>query len=148
MKARALMTADPRVVTLTDSVSAAATLMADLDVGLIPVVEDLDSRRLRGVITDRDITVRHTAKRHERDCPVREHMSGAPVVVAHQDEDMHAVLARMEANQVRRVPVVDDQQRVVGIIASADVALRLGATEPMEVERLFEAVSRPELLGV
>jgi CBS domain-containing protein len=147
MKARAIMTPEPRVVTIEDTVSAAAQVMKRLDVGMLPVVEDLTSRRLKGVITDRDITIRHVAPAHNRDCTVESHMSAGPVVVAHLEEDVHQVLSRMEYYQVRRVPVVNDYGAVVGLISSADVALRMGPSEPLEVERLFEAVSRPEVVS-
>jgi CBS domain-containing protein len=147
MKAKDIMTLAPRVVAADQPVSAAAGLMKRLDVGMIPVVENLESRRLSGVITDRDITIRHVAEGHTADCPVRAHMTAAPLVIAHEDEDIHDVLARMEEHRVRRAPVTDEGVAVVGVISGADIALRLGAIEPMEVERFFEAVSRPELIG-
>lgn len=147
MNARAIMTPDPRVVTRSDPVSAAANLMRMRDVGMLPVVEDLASRLLVGVITDRDITIRHVADGHVRDCSVESHMSTGPFVVAQLDEDIHHVLSRMEFHQVRRVPVVNERGAVVGLISSADIVLRMGASEPAEVERLFEAVSRPTVLS-
>jgi CBS domain-containing protein len=147
MKAIDIMTPDPRVVTEEEPLSAVARLMQTLDVGMIPVVDDVVKRRLRGVITDRDIAIRHVASGHSTDCPVSSHMSAGSMVVARLEDDIHEVLARMEQRKVRRAPVTDEKGAVVGVISSADIALRVGATEPLEVERFLEAVSRPELVA-
>jgi CBS domain-containing protein len=146
MNAESLMTPNPRCVAGGDPVSAAAQLMADLDVGMLPVVADFTTRRLTGVITDRDIAIRHVAPGHVRDCPVEAHMSAGPLVVAQLEEDVHQIMDLMEQYQVRRVPVVNARGALVGVISCADIALRVGPSEPGEAERLFAAVSRPEVI--
>lgn len=142
MKVREIMTPNPEVVMPDHLVSDAAKIMAYLDVGIVPVVDDEDRRRLRGVITDRDIAVRHVAERHQEDCPVSAHMSEAKVT-AGPDEDVHDVLRRMRETRVRRVPVVEGARQIIGIVAQADLAVKLGPLEPEEVEQTVERISQP-----
>lgn len=142
MKVRDIMTPDPEVLTPEHRVSDAAKVMAYLEVGIVPVVQDSTDRRLRGVITDRDIAVRHVAERHQADCAVSAHMSEA-TVTAGPDEDIHDVLRRMRSARVRRVPVVEGAGRVVGIVAQADLAVKLGPSEPEELEKTVERISEP-----
>jgi CBS domain-containing protein len=142
MKAREIMTRDPQVVTPNDPVSRAAQIMRDSDIGLVPVVDDVDSRRLRGVITDRDIAIRHVAERHGDDCRVGSHMSEG-LSRANPDDEMDEVLHTMQRQQLRRIPVVEEGDRLIGIIAQADVARRLGPDHPREVQETVEEISRP-----
>lgn len=147
MRARELMTPAPRVVTGDTAVSDAARLMRDLDVGLIPVVDDLAHMHPRGVITDRDIVVRHVAERHPHDCRVDEHMSTGHLDTVGPDEDVSELMARMAGGQVRRILVVEGG-RLVGIVAQADLALREGPVEPLRVEAVLERVSEPAVAPV
>lgn len=142
MRARDAMTPDPRFVTREGTVSEAASIMRDVDVGLVPVVEDADSRRLEGVITDRDIAVRHVAERHTDDCRVEDHMSKELATVS-PDDDSDAVMDRMRRHRVRRIPVVEDGSRLVGIVAQANLAVKLGSERAEEVEETIEAISQP-----
>jgi CBS domain-containing protein len=123
-KARDIMTANPQVVTPADSVSRAAEIMRDADVGVVPVVEDQGSMRLAGVVTDRDIAIRVVAEGRNGDTSTREVMSSGLATVG-PDDDVSSVLDLMKAEQVRRIPVVEGD-RLVGIIAQADVATDLG----------------------
>jgi CBS domain-containing protein len=120
MKARDIMTANPRCVTTADSITRAAEIMRDTDVGIVPVVEDSGSMRLAGVVTDRDIAVRIVAEGRGNDVNVREVMSSGLATVR-PDDDLDRVTELMKSEQVRRIPVVDGD-RLVGIIAQADVA--------------------------
>jgi len=144
MKARDLMTPDPAVVTLDQSLSDAALIMRDLDVGIVPVVDNPSSRNLRGVITDRDIAVRHVAERHLEDCPVSAHMTSGPLDTVSPEADASEVMELMMRDQVRRV-LVTEGDRLVGVIAQADLALKEGEVEPIEVERVLERVSAPSV---
>lgn len=143
MLARDIMTTNPVVVTPNDLVSTAARIMRDRDIGCVPVVDDPTSLQLLGVITDRDITIRCTAASHGADCPVREHMSTGALDTVTPDAEIHVVLQKMEQDQIRRIPVVEDGMHLVGIIAQADIATRLGASEPKTVEELVELISQP-----
>lgn len=142
MKARELMTDNPQVVTPNDTLSRAAEIMREADVGLVPVVDDPSSMRLRGVITDRDITIRHVAERHQEDCRVSEHMTSGNLDTVGPDDDAERIMQRMRDDQVRRVMVAEGD-RLVGIIAQADLTRRLGNEKAEEVERTIERISEP-----
>ena len=120
MKARDIMTANPRTVTPDDSISRAAEIMRDTDVGIVPVVEDSGSMRLAGVVTDRDIAIRIVAEGRDSQVNVREIMSSGLATVR-PDDDVERVTELMKSEQVRRIPVCEGD-RLVGIIAQADVA--------------------------
>jgi IMP dehydrogenase len=137
------MTANLHVVMPDEPITAAAAIMADYSVGLVPVVSDFEEMRLEGVITDRDITVRHVARRHGEDCVVRDHMTKDQLDVVRANDHVHDVIGRMRHDQLRRVLVIDAERRLVGIIAQADVARRVGPIEPVLVEQLLEEISQP-----
>ena len=120
MKAKTIMTKYPVVVAADDTIRHAAQLMAQIDVGALPVVDHCRSGRLVGMITDRDIVVRHVA-RGGRDCCVKDHMTTHNIEFVHPDTDVRDVLGRMGHEQVRRIPVVDDDRVVVGIISRTDI---------------------------
>jgi CBS domain-containing protein len=136
-KVRDVMTARPRCVTPDTPVSQVAELMEADDIGAIPVLE---GDQLSGMVTDRDIVVRAIAKgKDPRGMPVRE-VSSRDVVSVGPDQDLSDALQLMAANQVRRLPVVDEDNRLVGVVSQADVAL--GAKEKA-VGELVEEISKP-----
>ena len=143
MKARDIMTSHPHVITQREPVSRAAEIMRDLDVGILPVVDDPSSMRLLGVITDRDIAVRCVAKKHGTSCTVGDHMTSKHLDTARPDDDVEAVMALMERDQVRRIPVVSDDNRLAGVIAQADLATKLGPKEPQKMEEVLQRISSP-----
>jgi CBS domain-containing protein len=142
VKARELMSAQPACCTPNDTVQEAARLMRECDCGCIPVVEDKESNRLVGVITDRDIACRCTAEGKGSNTPVREAMSRDPNSCG-PDDDIGAVERIMAEDQVRRVPVIDDRGRCIGIIAQADLALNTRAASDSEVGKVVERISEP-----
>lgn len=143
VKAKEMMTAHPEAVTPSDLVQRAAEIMRDRDVGFVPIVNDRTSMRLEGVITDRDIVVRHVAAGHPRECKVHEHMTGEGIVTVGPDASLEEVLDTMKRAQVRRVPVVEGDGRIVGVVAQADVALKQAASRPQEVAETVEKISEP-----
>jgi len=143
MQAREIMTPEPAVVTPDDPIAKAAQIMRDSDVGMVPVVDNSSSRTLKGVITDRDIVIRCVAESHLPTCKVRDHMTADRVDTVRPEDDVRDVVARMEHDQVRRIPVVSDGFRLAGIIAQADVARKVGPREPLLVNNLVEKVSEP-----
>ncbi len=143
MLARDAMTANPVVAIPEESIARAAEIMRDFDVGALPVVADRQSLRLVGMLTDRDVTVRCLAAHHTGACRVRDHMTTGSLVTADPGESLDALLARMERAQVRRVPVLQPDGRLVGIVAQADVAMRLGPESPAAIEELLERISEP-----
>ncbi len=118
MKVSEAMTRDVRTVRPDQSIRDAARLMADLDAGVVPVGED---DRLVGMLTDRDITVRAVAQGKGPDTPVREAMSGE-VKYCFIDEDCAAVAQNMGDLQIRRLPVVDRDKRLFGILSLGDLS--------------------------
>jgi CBS domain-containing protein len=114
-----VMTTDVKVVRPDDTVQNAARMMADMDVGAIPVC---DGNRLQGMVTDRDITVRATAEGHGGNTPVRDVMT-SDVVWCSAEDDSQEVLNRMADAQIRRIPVIDQDRNLVGIVALGDLAI-------------------------
>jgi CBS domain-containing protein len=141
MRARDIMTSNPLVVTASDPVSRAAEIMRDAEIGIVPIVDDRERRHLIGVITDRDIAVRCVAQRHVPACEVRLHMSGEHLHTVAPDDDVSRVIASMAHDQVRRIPVVADDGRLIGMISQADLATKVGPDHPLDVERVLESVS-------
>jgi CBS domain-containing protein len=146
MLARDIMTTHPTVVTPDDPISRAAELMRDRGVGVLPVIDDLQSRRLAGMVTARDIVTRCVAARHAGDCRVRDHMTCTHLEFVGPDSDVSEVVAKMKSAQVRRIPVVADLRGLVGIIAVADLAVRLRPGHPSVVEEL-EGLMSPAAAG-
>lgn len=139
MKAKDIMTKQPKCVTAETSVREAARIMKEQDVGVLPVVEREGSDRLIGIITDRDIAVRHVAEGHDSSsCPVREAMT-SNVRTAREDDDVDDVMDLMGKEQVRRIPVVDDRGSLVGIVAQADIVCE--ARDERKAERTIEKIS-------
>ena len=142
MKARDIMTANPFAVTPDDTVGRAAALMRDIHVGCMPVIEDQLHRKLVGVITDRDIVVRCVADNLGSNSLVRDHMSSIALQTVGPDAPVAEIVRKMENAQVRRVPVVSETKELLGIVAQADLAMKLGPLQPMTVEEVLERVSR------
>jgi CBS domain-containing protein len=138
-KSREVMTKDPACCLPGDAIVKAARLMKSEDVGSLPVVESADSRRLIGIITDRDIVVKVVADGRSADtAAVREAMTPNPVSCREDDDVEHAVKL-MKERQVRRMPIVDASGRLAGIIAQADVATRV--QKDSKTGELVEAIS-------
>ena len=143
MQAKDLMTPDPQVVTPREPLAHAAEIMRDLDVGAVPVVEDRAGMRLCGVITDRDIAVRHVAAAHGHRCRVGDHMTNAPLDTVHPEDSATEVMRRMRQDRVRRIMVADFDGRLRGIIALADVARHEGQELPVFTSEVLASVSEP-----
>ena len=146
MKARDIMTEYPQAVTPSDPLSHAAALMRDSDVGFLPVVDDRTSRRLVGVITDRDIAIRHVADAHSDECSIKQHMTADRLVTVAPDADTREVHRLMMERQVRRIPVVDSDGQVLGVIAQADVATR--EQRDKQTGEIVEKISEPAKLSL
>jgi CBS domain-containing protein len=137
------MTRDPACCVAEATAREAAVLMRDNDCGAIPVVESMDNRRLVGMVTDRDLAVRGLAEGKGPDTPVGELMSVDPVG-ANPDDEVETVREVMIRERIRRVPVLDRDGRLVGIVAQADLAREDAAASDREVGRIVEAISEGE----
>jgi CBS domain-containing protein len=112
-----------------DSVANVARLMKENDIGPIPIVETQNSKKLVGIVTDRDLAMKVVAEgRDPRTTPVREVMTTS-VVTCRDDDDIQTAMDTMATQQLRRVPVVDDGNTLIGIIAQADIATRVDKPE-------------------
>lgn len=120
MKVHEIMSAHARCVGPENTLVEAAGLMRELDVGSLPVCED---DRLTGIVTDRDLALRGIADgKDPNTTPVRDVMSES-VVWVFADQDVEEVVRLMENRQIRRVPVLNRQKRLVGIVALGDIAI-------------------------
>ena len=145
MKCKEIMTKNPICCLPGDTVDQAAQLMKDEDVGPVPVVADQQTKRLLGIVTDRDLAVKVVAEaRQIAAVKVEEVMSRNPVT-CHANDDLQKAIDAMEEHQVRRIPVVDDDNRIIGIIAQADIATR--AHEPETTAEVVEEISKSTAAG-
>ena len=112
------MTTDVRIVSPDDTIQSAARIMADCDVGILPVHEN---DRLVGFVTDRDIAIRGIGQGCSAAAPVSDVMT-SEVKYCFADEDADEVLDNMADLQVRRLPVLDRNKRLVGIVSLSDIA--------------------------
>ena len=116
---RDVMTENPRSITVDQPVVEAARIMRDEDVGLVPIVE---GDRLVGTVTDRDITVRVVAENRDPSSTTVHEVASTDLVTVDPQQDLDEALRLMAEHQVRRLPVVEEDGRLVGIVAQADVA--------------------------
>jgi CBS domain-containing protein len=139
MKAKDIMHKDPACCTPTATLEEAARIMVDHDCGSVPVIQSEDTRRLEGVITDRDIVCRGVAQgKNPRDARVAECFSETAVSVT-PESSLEDCLGMMERNQVRRLPVVDESGRCVGIVTQAQAARN---ADDRQAGRLLKDISR------
>ena len=136
MKVSEVMTREVATVQPDQPVQEAASFMLRADAGSIPVT---DGERLIGMITDRDIAVRGVAKGYGPETPVRELMTN-DVICARVDDDIEEIASRMSEAQVRRLPVIDDQERLCGIVSLGDLARE---ADDDCAEEALEGVSQP-----
>src|SRR6476659_317974 len=135
-KVHEVMSDSPRCVTPETPVSEAAELMESEDIGSLPI---LDGEQLAGMVTDRDIVIRAVAKgKDPRGMPVSE-IASRELVTVHADDDIAEALRLMATQQVRRLPVVDNDDRLVGILAQADIAVE---AKEKAVGEMVEEISK------
>ena len=141
MKAQDIMSRNPSCVTPDTSIVDAARLMKDENVGVVPVVESENSKKLVGVLTDRDIAVRAVAEGRDSANTSVGHIMTSDVRTTAPTDSIKEVMQLMGTEQVRRVPVVDERGALVGIIAQADIVLE--AKDNKEAEKTIEKISQP-----
>jgi CBS domain-containing protein len=137
MKVREAMTRDVRLVKPDQPISEAARLMAELDIGALPVEEN---DRLVGMITDRDIAVRAVAAGRGPDTAVREIMS-REIKYCFEDQSIDEVTQNMGELRIRRLPVLTRDKRLIGILSLGDLAIDEGARD--EAGEALGGISRP-----
>ncbi len=138
MRVAEIMTKDVQTISSSDTIQKAAMAMDNLNVGALPVC---DGDELRGVITDRDITVRATAAGHSpSDCKVGDVMT-EEVDYVFEDDDVQNAANKMKERQIRRLPVINREKRLVGVVSLGDLATKTDSDRP--ASDALEKVSTP-----
>jgi CBS domain-containing protein len=139
---RDLMTADPVCCLPSNKVKKAAKKMKRHNVGSIPVIDNKENRTLLGIVTDRDLAMKVIGKgRKAKATKVKDVMSRT-VVTCSPDDTVQQAFDAMSAHQVRRIVIVDEGNRVLGIISQADVATRI--SQPDATAEVLKEISQPE----
>ena len=141
MKVSQVMTPDPACCLPEDTVDIAARLMRIQDVGMIPVVDDERSPHLLGVVTDRDLALLVVGQGLQpRKTKVEEVMT-RNVITCCEADNLEEVLDSMKSHQIRRIPVIADDNGIVGVVSQSDIALRL--KDPEKTGQVVADISKP-----
>ena len=127
---REVMTQNPRAVKTGDPIVEAAKLMREEDAGIVPIT---DGKRLTGVVTDRDIAIRVVAEGKDPSSTKVDDIASQKLVTVDPQQDLDVALRLMAEHQVRRLPVVEEDGKLVGIVAQADVARHADSTKTGQV---------------
>jgi CBS domain-containing protein len=142
MKIKHVMTKDPTCCVPSDTAQCAAKIMRDEDTGVVPIIENEQSRKVVGIVTDRDLCMNVVAEgRDPRTTQVHEAMTTTAVSCSPQDS-VDKATELMRENQIRRLPVVDEQHRLVGIVAMPDIVGRANV-RTTETHKTLKTVSAP-----
>jgi CBS domain-containing protein len=148
MQVSELMTRNPTCCIPSDTAQTAAIVMRDEDTGVVPVVQSKGSNKLVGVVTDRDLCIGVIAERptimdglDPTNLPIERCMT-TKVISCRAGDDLEKVLELMQENQVRRIPVVDDQDRIQGIVSMSDLMNR-GKVPKGETSETLKSISKP-----
>jgi CBS domain-containing protein len=138
MKCKDIMTRNPTTCAATATAQAAALIMSEEDVGVVPVVDEQD--RLMGVVTDRDLCLDVIAGgKNPQEIRIREVLH-ADLVTCRPEDDIERCLEQMKSHQIRRIPITDEDGRCVGIISQGDIALKVRQAE--EVHDTVREISK------
>jgi CBS domain-containing protein len=133
---RDVMTSNPRTIEPSTPIHEAARLMRDENVGSLPIVE---GDRLQGMLTDRDIAIRAVADGKDPKSTTAQDIASRDLVTIDPEQNLDEALRLMASHQVRRLPVCEEDGRLVGILAQADAAMK---GDEREVGRTVEEISR------
>ncbi|TAK14690.1 MAG: CBS domain-containing protein [Anaerolineae bacterium] len=136
-----VMTKDPTLCLPTDTVGKAAQLMKSENIGSLPVIESEGTRKLVGIVTDRDLAVKVVAADRDSGATKLSDVMTQMVYTCNADDDVMVAVATMAEHQLRRLPVVDKDAKVVGIISQADIATRVNL--PEETGEMVKEISQP-----
>lgn len=139
-KCNKVMTKDLICCLPDDLVSKAAEMMKMNHVGSLPVIENSQSKKLIGIVTDRDLTMRIVAEGLDAKSTKVETVMTRKVVTCHPHDDLQIALDAMSANQLRRIPVVDDDGMLLGIISQADMLIRVH--HPKKMNAMIKKISQ------
>jgi CBS domain-containing protein len=141
-KCRDVMTKDPVCCLAADAAAHAGWLMREHDVGSLPVVENRENKKLTGLITDRDLVLNVMAEGLDPSVTAVERAMSKPAIACSPDDGYDQALELMEKHRIKRVAVVDNSGRVVGVISQSDVALRI--RDRQKTAEVVESVCQPD----
>lgn len=141
-KCKEVMTKNPVCCLQNDTVLKAAELMKSENVGSIPVIENEQTQKLIGIVTDRDLTLKIVAEARDAKSTKVDAVMTHKVVTCRAEDDLQKALDAMAEHQLRRIPIVDANNRVVGIIAQADVATRVD--QPDKTAEMVKEISQAD----
>jgi len=139
-KCSEVMTKNPVCCLPNDSVAKAGELMQSGNIGSIPVIENEQDRKLVGIVTDRDLALKIVAKALDAKTTKVVAVMTHEIVTCHADDDLQKAVDAMAKHQLRRIPVVDSENRILGIIAQADVATR--TDQPEKTAEMVKEISQ------
>ena len=135
-----VMTKSPVCCLPTDSVAKAADLMKNGNFGSIPIIENEQTRNLVGMVTDRDLALTIVAEGRDANATKVDAVMTRKVVSCFAEDDLQKALDAMAKQKLRRIPIVDHDNRVVGIITQADVATRIN--QPEKTAEMVKEISQ------
>jgi CBS domain-containing protein len=135
-----IMTKNPVCCVPSDLASKAAELMKNHHIGSIPIVDHQQTNKLLGIVTDRDLTLRIIADGLDAKSTTVETVMTHKIVTCKAEDDFQKALDAMSENQLRRIPIVDDEDRILGIIAQADMATRVD--HPKRTAAMVKEISK------
>jgi CBS domain-containing protein len=138
------MTPDPACCVRNDSAQTAAIIMRELNVGVVPVVDSEESHKLVGLVTDRDLCMSIVAGGMDAKKTTLDRCMTTELITCQPEDDMEAVVHLMQQHQVRRIPVVDKENHLVGIVSMSDLVL-CGDLPSEEVDETLRDISEPTL---
>jgi len=139
-KCNEVMTKNPVCCLPTDMVSKVAQLMKSKDIGPIPIIENDQSKKLVGIVTDRDLALKVVAEGRDPKSTKAQDVMTHKVVTCRAEDDVQKALDSMAGHKLRRIPVVDNNNGIVGIIAQADVAMRVD--QPEKTAAMVKGISQ------
>jgi len=142
MKIETVMTKQPICCSPSDTIQKVAQMMREQDVGAIPVVSDLVSKKLIGIVTDRDLCVTAMAEGKDPHITTIGSYFTKEMITCSPEDTLEACEQKMKQHKIRRIPVVDSKNSCVGIVVQADIAR---VDKPESFQALITEISRPKL---
>lgn len=142
MRIKHIMTKEPACCVPSDTAQRAACIMRDEHAGIVPVIEDAQARKLMGVVTDRDLCMNVVAEGRDPGGVTVQQSMTTKVVTCSPNDSVDRATELMRENQIRRIPIVNEQRELVGILAMADIVTR-GDIKMNQMHETLKKVSAP-----
>ena len=139
-KCNEVMTKNPVCCLPDDMVAKVARLMKRENIGPIPVIENEETRKLLGIVTDRDLALKIVAEGRDAKSTKVEEVMTRKVVTCRADDGLQIAVDAMSEHQLRRIPVVDNDNKILGIISQADIAIRVD--QPTKTAAMVKEISQ------